>query len=45
MVSVAQYITEFQEKVSSPAVDEMKSKARDLLNQEIRSNKNKLKRK
>lgn len=43
MLSVAKYITTFQEKVPSPAVDEMKSKARYLLYQNINSNKNKLK--
>lgn len=35
MLSVAIYITTFQEKVSSPAVDEMKSKARSLLNHDV----------
>lgn len=33
MLSVAKNITMFQEKISSPAVEEMKSKARNLLNQ------------
>ncbi len=36
MLAVAIYITTFQEKVSSPAVDEMKSMARSLLNQDIK---------
>ena len=36
MLSVAKYITTFQEKIPSPAVDEMKSKARNLLNQYIK---------
>ncbi len=43
MLAVARNIIAFQEKVPSPAVDEMKSKARDLLNQNINSSKNKFK--
>ena len=43
MLIVAKYITTFHEKVSSPAVDEMKGKARNLLNQNINSNMNKFK--